>query len=95
MIEHPVQSFARLRPAHVRAQSSLPDGARRFETFWSVDARVVRHAARICAQLGRQYGAETPMWPQLDETPPEASEATRRASGVLDRMLGYLSAELV
>lgn len=73
----------------------LPDGARRFETFWSVDARVVRHAARICAQLGRQYGAETPMWPQLDETPPEASEATRRASGVLDRMLGYLSAELV
>jgi DNA-binding transcriptional MerR regulator len=75
--------------------ADLPDGARRFETFWSVDARVVRHAARICAQLGRLYGAETPVWPQLDETPPEASEATRRASGVLDRMLGYLSAELV
>lgn len=73
----------------------LPDGSRRFETFWSVDPRVVRHAARICAQLARQYGAEPPTWPQLDETPPEASEATRRASGVLDRMLGYLSAKLV
>ena len=70
----------------------LPDGERRFETFWSVDPRVVRHAARICAQLARRYGARTAAWPQLDETPPEASAATLRASGVLDRMLGYLSA---
>jgi DICT domain-containing protein len=75
--------------------ADLPDGGRRFETFWSVDPRVVRHAARICTQLARRYGAQPPPWPQLEETPPEASEATRRASGVLDRMLGYLTTEPV
>jgi DICT domain-containing protein len=75
--------------------ADLPDQDRRFETFWSVDARVVRHAARICAQLARQYGATGATWSQLEETPPEASSATRRASDVLDRMLGYLSAQLV
>jgi DICT domain-containing protein len=73
----------------------LPDQDRRFETFWSVDARVVRHAARICAQLAQRYGAPVAAWPQLEETPPEASAATRRASDVLDRMLGYLTAQLV
>ena len=58
-------------------------------------ARVVRHAARICAQLAQRYGAPPAAWPQLEETPPEASAATRRASDVLDRMLGYLTAQLV
>ncbi len=73
----------------------LPDPERRFETFWSVDPRVVRHAARIIAQLARQYGVTDAAWPQLEETPPEASAATRRASDVLDRMLAYLTARLV
>jgi MerR family transcriptional regulator, light-induced transcriptional regulator len=73
-------------------RSELEDGARRFETLWSVDARVVRHAARICARLAERYGATPePAWSQLESTPPEASPATRRAIGVLDRMLGYLS----
>jgi DICT domain-containing protein len=73
--------------------ADVEDGARRFETFWSVDARVVRHAARVCAELVSRYdGASRSSWPELEPTPPEASEATRRASGVLDRMLGYLSA---
>lgn len=67
-----------------------PDTARRFETFWSVDPRVVRHAARICVQLARRYGDVAVHGPQLAETPPEASAATLRASGVLDRMLRYL-----
>ncbi|HYO41541.1 MAG TPA: DICT sensory domain-containing protein [Nocardioidaceae bacterium] len=72
--------------------SGVPDRARRFEVFWSVDARVVRHAARIFASLADRYGEGlTPAWPQLEDTPPEASSATRRASGVLDRMLAYLS----
>jgi MerR family transcriptional regulator, light-induced transcriptional regulator len=73
--------------------ADVEDGARRFETFWSVDARVVRHAARICAGLVASYGgAASSSWPELADTPPGASAATRRASGVLDRMLGYLSA---
>lgn len=72
--------------------ADLPDAARRFETFWSVDALVVRHAARICARLTEQYDAGLgSSWPQLDGSPPQASAETRRASGVLDRMLGYLT----
>jgi DICT domain-containing protein len=71
-----------------------PDATRRFETFWSVDPRVVRHAARICVQLARRYGEVEVAWPLLEETPPEASVATRRASGVLDRMLSYVCASL-
>jgi MerR family transcriptional regulator, light-induced transcriptional regulator len=72
--------------------ADVEDSARLFETIWSVDPRVVRHAARICAQLAARYGAvDADAWPQLEDLPPEASAATRRASGVLDRMLGYLS----
>lgn len=68
------------------------DRARRFETFWSLDPRVVRSAARICAQLSQQYHPEAPRLPELlHDQPPEASADLRRASGVLDRMLGYLS----
>jgi DICT domain-containing protein len=75
-------------------QRAPAQSARRFETFWSVEPRVVRDAARICAGL---VGAYSPSgrtdWPELWDTPPEASSATRRASGVLDRMLGYLAGQ--
>jgi DICT domain-containing protein len=69
------------------------DDARRFETFWSLDPRVVRSAARICAHLSEQYSPVAPRLPELLlDQPPVASADLRRASGVLDRMLGYLSA---
>ena len=72
----------------------VPQADRRFETLWSVDPRVVRDAARICAGLAIAYSpVATQGWPELLDTPPEASPATRRASGVLDRMLGYLTAQ--
>jgi DICT domain-containing protein len=74
-------------------QPSAGDRSRRFETFWSLDPRVVRDAARICAQLAERYRPGTiHLAGQLDERPAEASADLRRASGVLDRMLGYLSA---
>jgi DNA-binding transcriptional MerR regulator len=66
---------------------------RGFETLWSVEPRVVRDAARICAALAEDFspGYRFPHWPELDGTPPAASPETRRASGVLDRMLHYLA----
>jgi MerR family transcriptional regulator, light-induced transcriptional regulator len=71
-----------------------PDGPRRFETFWSVDASVVRDAARICARLSEDYrpGTVFAFWDDLEATPPPASVEIRRASAVLDRMVAYLSA---
>jgi hypothetical protein len=67
---------------------------RLFETFWSVDPVVVRDAARLCARLSEHYrpGSRFPRWDDLEATPPPASTQTLRASAVLDRMLGYLSA---
>ena len=70
------------------------DRPRRFETLWSVEPGVVRDAARICAGLSEEYrpGTRFPFWDELEAMPPPATAETRRASGVLDRMLGYLSA---
>jgi DICT domain-containing protein len=73
-------------------QAETRDRDRRFEALWSVDARVVRHAARVCAGLTRLYRPGAPsLLNQLESTPPEASPELRRASAVLDRMLGYLA----
>ncbi len=69
------------------------DRGRVFETLWSVEPLVVRDAARICAQLSEDFlpGSPFPHWDMLEGAPPRASAETRRASGVLDRMLQYLS----
>ena len=74
-------------------QPPAGDRSRRFETFWSLDPRVVRDAARICAELAERYSPGiVDLSGRLDDRPAEASADLRRASGVLDRMLGYLSA---
>lgn len=87
--EHPGCVVAWERPGE-------PDGedrARRFETLWSVEPRVVRDAARICARLSETHlpGTTYAHWDALEGTPPEASAQTRRAEGVLDRLLHYLA----
>jgi DICT domain-containing protein len=52
------------------------DDARRFETFWSLDPRVVRSAARICAHLSEQYSPVAPR---------PAGAASRPAAGGIGR----------
>jgi DNA-binding transcriptional MerR regulator len=64
-----------------------PDEDRRFEVLWSVEPRVVRDAARICAGLA---GPDFPASGVLDDVPPEASPDLRRAQGLLERTLAYL-----
>jgi DICT domain-containing protein len=75
-------------------QADRQDRRREFETLWSVDPAVVRDAARVCAGLVEQYrpGEPFPLWGALEDTPPQASLETRRASRVFDRLLAYLSA---
>ncbi len=67
---------------------------RRFEAFWSVDPLVVRDASRVAAALADRY---RPEWRQdrtvlPDEDPQPGSPDLHRASGLFDRMVGYLDA---
>lgn len=70
------------------------DGARRFETLWSVDPQVVRDAARLFAAAAEQLlpGVCADVLPLLEGTPPPSSPQTLNASAVLDRMLEYVAA---
>ena len=70
------------------------DDLRRFEAVWSVDPRAVRHASRVAATLADDYrpGWRTTELARLDGEPPSASADVRRATDLLNRMMGYLDA---
>lgn len=75
-------------------QDGVPDSRRRFEVVWTVDPQAVRHASRVAATLADEY---RPGWRSAglavpDDEPPAASADLRRASDVLNRMMGYLDA---
>ena len=75
-------------------QDGAPDSGRRFEMVWTVDPRAVRHASRVAAALADEY---RPGWRRAsagvpDDEPPAASADLRRASDLLNRMMGYLDA---
>ena len=75
-------------------QEEVPDRRRRFETVWSVDPRVVRDASRMAAALadGYQPAWRSPAAAVPNEEPPAASADLRRATDLLNRMMGYLEA---
>ena len=75
-------------------QEGGQDSHRRFEAVWTVDARAVRFASRVAAALADEYrpGWRTTELAMLDEEPPDASADLRRATGLLNRMMGYLGA---
>jgi MerR family transcriptional regulator, light-induced transcriptional regulator len=73
-------------------QEGVPDARRRFETVWSADPRVVRHAARVAVALADEY---RPGWRAggtglREDEPPGASSDLRRAADLLNRVIGYL-----
>ncbi|CAN5475639.1 hypothetical protein BH10ACT10_BH10ACT10_03430 [soil metagenome] len=73
-------------------QDRVPDSRRRFEAVWTVDPRAVRHASRVAMALAEEYrpeliGAELAV---PDDEPPTASADLRRASDLMNRMMGYL-----
>ncbi len=69
------------------------DQDRVFEALWSVDPQVVRTAARIGTGLAAAAFPEIPgrLAARLREEPAPPSADLRRASGLLDRTLGYLA----
>ena len=67
---------------------------RRFEAVWTVDPRAVRYASRVAATIADDYrpGWRSARLDVLDEEPAAASPDLRRASDLLNRMMGYLAA---
>jgi DICT domain-containing protein/predicted DNA-binding transcriptional regulator AlpA len=75
-------------------QDGGPDSHRRFEMVWTVDPRAVRYASRVAAATADEYrpGWRTSGLALLDDEPPGASADLRRASDLMNRMIGYLDA---
>jgi DICT domain-containing protein len=73
-------------------QVASPDERRRFEAVWSVDPVVVRDAARLCAGLTDTLRPEPLAWPELSDAAAPGSADLRRASQLVNRMIGYLEA---
>ena len=75
-------------------QDAVPDQRRRFEAVWTVDPRAVRSASRVAAALADDYRPDwrTTEIELLSVEPRAASADLRRASELLDRMMGYLDA---
>lgn len=73
-------------------QEEVPDFERRFEAVWTTDPRVVRTVSRQAVRLARAHRSEVPdaVWPDLDDVPPAMSVDLRRATGLLERTVGYL-----
>lgn len=73
-------------------QEGLPASRRHYESVWTVDPQAVRCASRVAAALADDYrpGWRTAELSALDEEPPGASADLRRASDLLNRMMGYL-----
>jgi MerR family transcriptional regulator, light-induced transcriptional regulator len=74
-------------------QDADRDPDRIFEVLWSVDPPVVRSAARITAGLAAAAGCSSPpgLDTRLGEQAPASSDDLRRASGLLERTLDYLT----
>lgn len=73
-------------------QEEVPNAERRFESLWTVDPQVVRHASRLAMELADEY---RPGWHGADlvvagEEPLPASRDLRRASDLLNRTMSYL-----
>jgi DNA-binding transcriptional MerR regulator len=68
-------------------QEAVADRRRRFETLWSVDGRVVRDAARICAGLAGEWGDLSGVGPA-----PRPSGDLLRAQSLFQRFVEHLDA---
>ena len=66
-----------------------------FETIWTVERAVVRHAARVCADLATQASADLVegVRERLADEPASAPEDVRNAVAVASRMVVYATGE--
>jgi DICT domain-containing protein len=75
------------------SQSALPDRERRFETVWSFEPDVVRTATDVCSELLWKLAPEIArQLPDLRVEAAVGAEELRFASGLAQRIVGYLGA---
>jgi DICT domain-containing protein len=77
----------------IPGQGDTADADRRLEVVWSLDPRVVRDAATVCAQLAELFSPGLGLLDQVPaDPPPPASADLQHAMGLLTRMIGNLEA---
>ncbi len=70
--------------------ASPADGDRRFETVWTLDAGLVRDAARVGASLAASVApTDRNLAARLSELPPPASADLHQATALFARLLAY------
>jgi MerR family transcriptional regulator, light-induced transcriptional regulator len=68
-------------------QADVPDGARLFESMWSIDGQAVRDAARVCTEVARDAGVTVPSAPEPREP---ALPDLNAVTGLFNRMVAYV-----
>ncbi len=68
------------------ATAALADRDRRFETVWSLDPRIVRHATRVGAAIAAAHPAPSII---PSDVPPPASADLHQATALFARVLSY------
>ena len=71
-------------------QDGVRDRDRLFELVWSLEPRVVREAARVCARLASTLDPGLGEFPQLETTAPASSEDLRAATTMFSRLVAYV-----
>lgn len=74
-----------------RERPRPPSRRRLFEAVWTVEREVVRHAARVCADLAARTDPElvAPVRARLSAAPVAADDEVRRAVALANRMVAY------
>ena len=87
---HPACVIATERPG----QDRVLDSERQFEAIWSLDPKVVRDAARACAEVALSLNPKTATYvgDRLAEPAREATADLGHAQGLFTRVVGYLDA---
>ncbi len=92
IVVHDAPSFAAALIAwELPGQEGVREGDRHFEALWSVDGRVVRDTAVICAEAGAAMGsrAARDVVRLLEEAAPTPVTSLRSANAVFNRMVAY------
>lgn len=92
IVVHDAAAFAAALVAwELPGQEDVPDGERHFEALWSVDGRVVRDAAVICAEAAAALGSRAAhdVMTLLEESSSPPVTSLRSANAVFNRMVAY------